>query len=110
MSVRQEVGLSSSSACLPGSRVLSPPFSFQVWPSQLSDPRSRRPHHPLPVGQVVEAGQGDRRVERHHHRHRHRLQEDQQGFDQVELPRLARLPQGVGRDQETSSASGLGAT
>ena len=26
MSVRQEVGLSSSSACLPGSRALSPPF------------------------------------------------------------------------------------
>ena len=60
------------------------------------------------IEQVVEAGKGDRRVERDDDRHRHRLQEDQQGLNQVEPPRLARFPQRIGRDKTTPSASGVG--
>ena len=57
---------------------------------------------------MVEASKGDRRVERDDDRHCHRLQEDQQGLDKVELPRLVGLPQRVGRDKAASSASGVG--
>ena len=57
---------------------------------------------------MVEAGKGDRRVERDDDGHCHRLQEDQQGLDKVELPRVVGLPQGVGRDKTASSASSVG--
>ena len=57
---------------------------------------------------MVEAGKGDRRVERDDDGHCHRLQEDQQGLDKVELPRVAGLPQGIGRDKKTSSTSDVG--
>ena len=47
-------------------------------------------------------------MERDDDGHCHRLQEDQQGLDKVELPRVVGLPQGVGRDKTASSASSVG--
>ena len=41
--------------------------------------RRREDDKALAVGQVVQAGEGDRRRQKdHHHRHRHRIQEDKQ--------------------------------
>ena len=63
------------------------PDIFKVWRFHLR----RQPDHIDPVRQVVEAGQGGWRLERHHHRHRHNLQEDQQGLDKTELFLLEKI-------------------
>ena len=71
------------------------PFSvwcfFKVWRVWFR----RQPDHIDPVWQVVEAGKGDRRVERDHHWHRHRLQEDQQGLPGTQLQLLEAVPAGA---------------
>ena len=82
------------------------PFSvwcfFKVWRVWFR----RQPDHIDPVWQVVEAGKGDRRVERDHHWHRHRLQEDQQRLHLAEFQPVSGVPWRVDKQKGLEDTRG----
>ena len=82
------------------------PFSvwcfFKVWRVWFR----RQPDHIDPIWQVVEAGEGDRRVERHHHWHRHRLQEDQQRLHLVKFQPFPGVPWRVDKQKGVEHTRG----